>query len=149
MRTLLLDRMSDAECAVTERFALPPDFSIDEYFQGQFGVWRGESTQHVVVEFAPRVAEFVRSRRVHASQRLEALPGGGVRLHLDIGDLTELVPWVLGFGETARAVEPAELVERVRAELDGALRAYAPPATNTPPASESAAPPRAKPRRRA
>jgi len=124
VRTFLLDRMRDTECAVTERFALPASFSIDDYFQGQFGIWSGGEPRKVVIDFDARVAEFVRTRRVHPSQQLSSLPGGGVRLTIAIGDLTELATWVLGFGETARVVEPKDLVARVKKELEGALARY-------------------------
>ncbi len=52
------------------------------------------------------------------------LPRGGVRMTMMIGDLTELATWILGFGETARVVEPPDLVERVTKELEGALALY-------------------------
>ena len=124
IRTFLLDRMRDTECAATERFELPDDFKIDDYFQGQFGIFRGLESRTVVIDFDPKVAEFVRTRRVHPSQQLSALPKGGVRMTMQIGDLTELSTWILGFGETARVVEPKELVERVTKELEGALALY-------------------------
>ncbi|WP_434046893.1 MULTISPECIES: helix-turn-helix transcriptional regulator [Sorangium] len=127
VRTFLLDRMRDTECAVTERFELPPDFSIDDYFQGQFGIWRGGEPRRVVIDFDERVTEFVRTRKVHPSQEITPLPGGGVRLTMHIGDMTELATWVLGFGETARVVEPPDLVDRVKRELAGALARYAEP----------------------
>ena len=125
IRTFLLDRMRDTECAVTERFELPEGFSIDDYFQGQFGIWRGKEPKRVVIDFDAKVAEFVRTRRIHPSQQIESLPKGGVRMTMMIGDLTELATWILGFGETARVVEPPELVERVTRELEGALAHYA------------------------
>ena len=53
------------------------------------------------------------------------LPRGGVRLTLEIGDMTELATWVLGFGETAKVVEPPDLVDRIKRELEGALAHYA------------------------
>jgi predicted DNA-binding transcriptional regulator YafY len=124
IRTFLLDRMRDTECAVTERFDLPEDFKVDDYFQGQFGIFRGASLRRVVIDFDAKVAEFVRTRRVHPSQELTGLAGGGVRMTMMIGDLTELATWILGFGETARVVEPADLVERVTKELAGALALY-------------------------
>ena len=61
IRTFLLDRMRDTECAVTERFELPEDFSIDDYFQGQFGIFRGGEPRRVVIDFDARVADFVRT----------------------------------------------------------------------------------------
>ena len=124
IRTFLLDRMRDTECAATERFDLPPDFKIDDYFQGQFGIFRGLEPHRVVIDFDAKVAEFVRTRRVHPSQELTPLAGGGVRMMMMIGDLTELATWILGFGETARVIEPPDLVERVTKELVGALALY-------------------------
>jgi predicted DNA-binding transcriptional regulator YafY len=124
VRTLLLDRMRDAECAAVERFELPEDFRIDRYFQGQFGIFRGDRRLRVVIDFEERVAEFVRTRRVHPTQTVEPLEGGGLRLTMEIGDLTEVGSWVLGFGDTARVLEPPELVQRVRRELALAAKRY-------------------------
>jgi len=109
-RTFLLDRMRDTECSVSERFELPASFRIDDYFQGQFGIWRGGEPRQVVIDFDARVTEFVRTRRVHPQQELTPLANGGVRLTITIGDLTELATWILGFGETARVIEPPDLV---------------------------------------
>jgi predicted DNA-binding transcriptional regulator YafY len=124
IRTFLLDRMRDTECATTERFELPPTFRVEDYFQGQFGIFSGGSPRRVVVDFSPKVADYVRTRKVHPSQVIEELSNGWVRLALDISDMTELTSWVLGFGETARVVEPPELVERVKQELANALEHY-------------------------
>jgi predicted DNA-binding transcriptional regulator YafY len=124
IRTFLLDRMKDTHFSTTERFDLPPDFKIDDYFQGQFGIFRGEKSIRVVVDFDARVAALVRSRRVHKTQRLTSIGQGGVRLSMTVGDLTEVASWILGYGETARVIEPPELVERVKRELAGALAHY-------------------------
>jgi predicted DNA-binding transcriptional regulator YafY len=47
-----------------------------------------------------------------------------MRMTIMIGDLTELATWVLGFGETAKVIEPPDLVDRVTRELEGALAQY-------------------------
>lgn len=125
IRTFALDRMRDTQTKPTERFQLPADFDVSDYFQGEFGIWRSETKQKVVIDFEPRVAELVVSRKVHESQEHTRLPGGGVRLTMTIGDLKELTSWILGWGCTARVVEPEELANRVRRELEGALEKYA------------------------
>ena len=102
IRTFLLDRMRDTESSVLDRFELPADFKVDDYFQGGFGIYRGSSEIKVVIDFDPAVAELVKSRRVHESQKLATLADGTVRLSMTVGDLTELSSWVLGWGESAR-----------------------------------------------
>jgi predicted DNA-binding transcriptional regulator YafY len=124
VRTFVLDRMRDTQCAVTERFELPTNFKVDDYFQGEFGIWRSKARHKVVVDFDARAAEYVRMRKVHATQKLAAIAGGGVRLTMTVGDLNQVASWILEWGERARAVEPPELVERVRTELEHALAAY-------------------------
>lgn len=80
---------------------------------------------HVVVDVsADRVAD-VLARVLHPTQEAERLPGGGVRLRWRLCELTDVVPWVLWLGSHARAVAPAELVERVAGELNRAAALYA------------------------
>jgi predicted DNA-binding transcriptional regulator YafY len=123
MRTFLLDRMRDTQAAVTERFELPASFNIDDYFQGEFGIWKSSERYKVVIDFDERAAEYIRMRRVHPTQKLAAT-ANGIRLTMTVGNLTQLTSWVLEWGARARVVEPAELVERVRAELEGAIKGY-------------------------
>ncbi len=124
IRTFLLDRMRDTECATTERYELPADFAIDEYFQGEFGVWRGQTPQKVVIEFDAAAAEYIRMRKVHGTQKLSGIAGGGVRLTMTVGNLNPVVSWVLEWGRRARVVAPPELANRVREELARALALY-------------------------
>jgi predicted DNA-binding transcriptional regulator YafY len=124
IRTFVLDRMRDTECASTERYELPADFAIDEYFQGEFGIWRGRTPQKVVIEFDAAGAEYIRMRKVHATQKLSGIAGGGVRLTMTVGNLNPVISWVLEWGRRARVVAPPELVVRVRDELTHALAQY-------------------------
>jgi predicted DNA-binding transcriptional regulator YafY len=124
IRTFVLDRMRDTVAAVTDRFELPADFVVDHYFQGEFGIWRDTTPHKVVVEFDAHAAEYVRMRTVHASQKLSSIAGGGLRLTMTVGNLLPVVSWVLEWGGRARVVEPPELVERVKAELEAALSHY-------------------------
>ena len=124
IRTFQIDRMRDTECATEERFTLPTEFKVEDYFQGEFGIWRSPDKHRVVVEFDSAVAEYVRTRKVHATQRLVPTAGGGVRLSMTIGDLTPVVSWVLEWGARARVIEPEALRVRVVEELQNALQQY-------------------------
>lgn len=124
VRTFLLDRMRATEISTLERFELPADFAVADYFQGEFGIWKSDKKQRVVIDFEPKVAQLVRSRRVHPTQKLKALDDGGVRLAMTVGDLRELTSWLLQFGRTVRVIEPPELVAAIRDELAEALAKY-------------------------
>jgi len=124
IRTFVLDRMRDTQPQVTERFRVPASFDIEDYFQGEFGIWRTREKRKVVVDFDAHAAEYVKMRKVHPSQKLANLVGGGVRLTMTVGNLNQVTSWVLEWGPHAIVREPEELVGRVRAELEGALANY-------------------------
>lgn len=121
-----LERIADTHCIVDERFELPSDFDVEDYVQGQFGLWRNDEIVHeVVVELDASVAGALLSRRLHPSQRVELHPDGRARLILDLGDLSEVVPWVLGLGPHAEVISPPELRAAVSEQLQAALARYA------------------------
>jgi predicted DNA-binding transcriptional regulator YafY len=131
VRTFLLDRMRDTRAAATERFELPDNFKIDDYFQGEFGIWKAATQHKVVLEFDAHAAEYVRMRRVHPSQVITTLSGGRLRLTMQVGNLNQLASWVLEWGKRVRVIHPPELIERVTDELRGALEAYPLPPKKT------------------
>ncbi len=121
----MLDAIRATECLDVEHFELPNDFSVDDYAQGQFGIWRQTEPCHdVVIDFDATVADHLMSRCLHHSQRNETLDGGRVRVHLELGDLTEVALWVLGFGSRAEVVAPPALRDAVRQELETTLERY-------------------------
>lgn len=128
IRTLRADRIADADADPLSQFALPADFSVDKHFEGTFGVHSGGEPTRVVIDFHPRVADFVRTRRFPGEDGKDAtcdtLPDGGVRLTMVVRSTTEVRSWVLSFGDTARLVEPPELVAEVARELRSAAALY-------------------------
>jgi predicted DNA-binding transcriptional regulator YafY len=125
VRTFILDAMHDTRCLDDEHFTLPDDFDVDDYLQGQFGIWKADGpTETVVVDLDPRVADQVMSRNVHPSQRVEPRPDGRVRLTLELGDTTEVPAWIMGFGSLAEVIAPESLRERVARELHSAAARY-------------------------
>lgn len=85
----------------------------EELFDGAMGAYASGSIQEVVLEFEPTVAEYVRERRWHPSQRVVSLEGGKIRVHLEVADTPELHSWILGFGPEARIVAPIAVAEKV------------------------------------
>ena len=113
LRTFALPRI-DSVVVTKTAFARPADFSPEKFFASALGVLGGAGDFRVVVRFAASVAERVREREWHESQKMRALPDGGLELSMRLGALTEVEQWVLGWGAAAEVVAPAELRENIR-----------------------------------
>jgi predicted DNA-binding transcriptional regulator YafY len=127
-RVFALHRMNDVEASEVERFELPPEFALRECLHGEFGVASSGRTMKLLVEFEPRVAEGVRARRVHPSQKLAVAADGRVRASMQVPESPEVLErvrsWVLAFGAAARVLEPRELAEEIALELRRAAERY-------------------------
>ena len=87
------------------------------------GVHEGP-TAHVEVEFAPQVAPFVVERIWHPSQTVTQRSDGSVIVALEVCVDTALTTWILGYGASARVLEPAHLADEIAAELSRARARY-------------------------
>jgi predicted DNA-binding transcriptional regulator YafY len=127
-RAFGFDAMSELESTEHDHFELPPDFAISEWLQGDFGVARAARTVKLLLEFEPRVAEAVRTRRVHPSQKLALAADGRVRASLTVPETPEMLAqvrsWILGFGAAAHVLEPRELATEIALELKRAADRY-------------------------
>jgi predicted DNA-binding transcriptional regulator YafY len=128
-RAFAFDRMSELVASDSERFELPDDFDVTDWLQGDFGIARAPRYVRLLVEFDPRAAETVRARRVHPSQKLAVAADGRVRASLSVPEAPEVMAhvraWVLGFGASARVLEPRELADELAIELRRAAARYA------------------------
>ncbi len=107
-----------------ERTRSRAECSSREALRHAFRVWRGGNVRRVVVRLRGWAAADARERRVHASQTVTRLPGGEVRLELDVAGFEEITRWILGYGSLAIVESPPNLVAAVGAELDRAIDSY-------------------------
>lgn len=105
-----------------KEFPRPQKFSLEQRLRDSFGVHSGEGRFEVVIRFDPRVADYVREKIWHESQRLEELKNGGVELRLNLSSLVEIQRWVLGWGGDAEVLQPPELAASVRQAAQKILR---------------------------
>lgn len=97
----------------------------DEILQHSLGVNQG-TPERIVIEFAPPASRYVAERLWHPSQRLEERPDGSVLLELNVCDDWALRRWILGFGPSAKVLEPPTLAARVRDDIERSAALYAP-----------------------
>lgn len=88
-------------------------FRIEEFFGSAFGVFRGKP-ESVALIFEPESARWVRERRWHPSQKIDALARGRIRLHLDIAVTPDFTQWVRGFGPDVVVEKPEHLARQIR-----------------------------------
>ena len=94
--------------------AFPPhDFDPKKEFSASLGVMHGHGDYLVVIDMDPWLTDILRGRRLHPSQLVEELPGGGSQLRLRLSCLEEVEQYILSWGTHATVVAPHELVDRV------------------------------------
>lgn len=141
-RTFKVARIREAE--VQTESALPhPGLAEVMALPHAVRVWSAPPVE-VVVRIAPEVAWLVGEHPLVPDQRLESQPDGSVLVRATVAGLVEATRWILRWGAHACALEPAELREGIRDELERALRSYVaseqgvssmvrhPPTTTTP-----------------
>lgn len=106
-----------------EHFEYPADWNPRDQVRDSFGISAG-APEPVQATFSPTVALYIRERRWHASQRIEPVADGGVRLFMRVAVTPELREWLLGFGPDVRVEAPDHLVAWVRDAHAAALARY-------------------------
>ncbi|HSU55461.1 MAG TPA: WYL domain-containing protein [Candidatus Dormibacteraeota bacterium] len=125
IRKFIPARMSNLR-VLNKKFERPADFSVDKYLKGSFGIFSGSETVRMRIWFSRARAQIIRERKWHHSQKIKELGNGEVELSLELSSFVEIVPWILSWGEHARAVAPKGLVKEMASVIKGLDRAYRP-----------------------
>lgn len=121
---LPLDSVTEVHLSETDHFEIPEGFDPSQWVHGDLGV-APPTRARCVIEFTAQAAGEIRSRRIHPQQRLAASADGRLRLSIPLVDSPRLVSWILGFGDAAVVVEPADLAGEVREAFRRSLARYA------------------------
>ena len=121
VRTFAVERIR--EIALLEDRFTPIEELPDKAFPNSLGVHSGPP-ERVELEFQPAVAEYVKAREWHDSQRITELDGGGLAMTLDVCRDRALLSWILSFGPFARVVAPDELAREVATQIEEAGAQY-------------------------
>jgi predicted DNA-binding transcriptional regulator YafY len=122
VRTFAVERIQDISL-LEERFT-PIEELPDTAFPHSLGVHSGPP-EHVDIEFEAAVADYVRAREWHPSQRVHDGASGGVLLSLDVCLDRALHSWILSFGPFARVISPPGLAREIAEQFAEATARYA------------------------
>ncbi len=110
--------------ATDEVFAVPADFDGPALFRRAWRVMYGDGDLiHVKLRFSQFVARRVRETRWHPSQSLTEMSEGLI-WEADIGDITEIRPWIRGWGADCEVLEPPDLRAYLLQETRRLTRLY-------------------------
>ncbi len=126
IRNYKLDRIESVEIGTTLQYAVPDNFSLEDWQRSAFGAYHsGTNDTHAVrIRFNRESARYVQEGSWHSTQDLEPQTDGSVILTMEVNDFAPVIKWILSFGRNAMAVEPAELVERLTDEVGVMLNSY-------------------------
>ena len=123
LRTYKLERVRAASLT-DERFTVPADFDGVALLSRAWGVMYGDGEPvHVKLRFSQFVSARVCETTWHASQTLTPIPNG-LLWEADIGDITEIRPWIRGWGADCEVLEPAELRDEMVREVHRLVLTY-------------------------
>jgi predicted DNA-binding transcriptional regulator YafY len=120
-RIFALDRIKKINI-LKEKFKLPENFDIKEYFSKAFRIYKGD-TQKVRILFDSYQARWIKERIWHENQKIEELENGEIIFEIE-GNIEEIKRWVLSYGRHAKILEPESLKEEIKKEIQEMFRVY-------------------------
>lgn len=121
MRTFASERIRTLSL-LEETFEATEQLAPDA-FRHSLGVHSGPP-ERIELDFAARIAPYVRERVWHASQTTRDLDDGLVRMTLEVCNDQALRSWILSFGPLVRVVSPPQLARTILEDLEAALNLY-------------------------
>jgi predicted DNA-binding transcriptional regulator YafY len=122
VRTFAVERVQEL-ALLDERF-VPIEELPDTAFPHSLGV-HSAPPERVEIAFQPAVAEYLRAREWHPTQRIADADEGGIIVTLDVCLDHALQSWILSFGPFARVLAPARLARDIADRFQEARARYA------------------------
>jgi hypothetical protein len=129
MRTFALTRIENA-AETGLGFDRPPEGMVETMLHDAFGMIGKKKegrVHHVRLQFNARSATRVRERKWHDSQTEAPMPDGGIELTFKLAHFSEVLEWILSWGDQVRVCEPDELIALLTRRLQSTLALYGSP----------------------
>ncbi len=123
LRTFKVERILKVSLT-THKFVRDDTLDVNNLVQSAWGIWYGETLTEVRLRFSPQIARRVKESIWHPNQRVTDLPDGGVEWCVEIAGVTELIPWIRGWGPDVEVVSPPDLRQRIAEDTRRAAALY-------------------------
>ena len=122
IRTFRLGRIQSVRLSA-EKFQTPENFSIEEYFQNSWGVYKGKLTKFKV-KFTGEAAVMVKTSQHQPYEEITEFEDDSIIYETTVSGREEFIRWVLGFGPEAEILEPQSARREIERILNSALENY-------------------------
>lgn len=123
VRTFNLGRILHAEL-IGAHYVIPQRFNIDRYLGNAWHLIRAKNRHQVVIRFQKQVADNVAEVRWHKTQTTHRNADGTIEFRAVVDGLSEIIWWVLGYGDQAEVLEPPQLREMVAVHVAALAKVY-------------------------
>lgn len=124
VRIFSFSRMQNVQLT-KDRFEVPKDFNAKDYVDKTMGVWLSAKTNYKVrLLFSAEIGTFAAEHIWHENQTVKQNEDGSVVVSFETTQLPEVKRLVLGQGKTVRVLEPQELIDQIREEVDAIKNLY-------------------------
>lgn len=123
-RDFLVSRIR--ELTVTEeQFDWPAGFDLEAYLNQGFGMIRGREPIQVEIVFDEYQSRWMRERtKFHPTEEREELPDGRLHVRMQVTALDGVKRFVMQYGAHATVIEPEELRQAIREEIESMRTTY-------------------------
>ncbi len=124
--TLALDRIVEFYELANEPFVDAPELDFDRYYDNVLGVTKTpkDREQRVVFRVTNKLAPYVVTKPIHATQKLLEETENGTLFSIDVIHNFELEREFLGFGEEIEILAPRLLKRNIKRRLEKAVEFY-------------------------
>ena len=112
LRIFKIERIESAEIT-SETYVIPSDFNASAYLSSSWGIEVGGEVKTVKLKFVPELARIMDETLWHPSQVVQKQRDGSVIVTLRVTETSELLSWILGWGDKLEVLEPPEIREAI------------------------------------
>jgi predicted DNA-binding transcriptional regulator YafY len=105
-------------------FKRDANFDLQKLFQYSFDLFKTDQPVTVELHFSKNAATAIENRVWSETQIIETQKNRDILLRMQIGDLDEIIGWVMSWGNGVRVVQPVELRNRIRKLAANILKEY-------------------------
>ncbi len=109
-------------------YKIPVRFNLERYLGDAWHLIREPQQRHeVVIRFQPQVARNVAEVRWHRTQTCRWLDDGSLEFRVTVEGLSEILWWILGYGDQAEVLAPPQLRTMLRDRVARMQHTYGAP----------------------